>query len=132
MLLVVAAALIAGDGSILVQQRRAGGVHGGLWEFPGGKCERGEALRDALVRELGEELGIRVEAAALEPLAFAAEPHRAGELLLLLFTCREWQGEPRPLDAQALRWCAPDDLAALPMPPADVPLARALAQRARR
>lgn len=129
MMIVVAAALIAADGSIMVQQRREGGPHGGLWEFPGGKCEAGESLRDALARELEEELGIRVATEALESLVFAAEPAGDQELLLLLFTCRDWQGEPRALDAQALRWCAPAELLALPMPPADIPLARKLARR---
>lgn len=129
MMIVVAAALIAADGSILVQQRREGGAHGGLWEFPGGKCEPGETLRGALVRELEEELGIRVAASNLEPLVFAAEPAGDRELLLL-FTSRDWQGEPRALDAQALRWCAPAELLALPMPPADIPLARELARLA--
>ena len=53
----VAVALIRGDGKILLQQRRLGGAHGGLWEFPGGKIEEDESAESALVREIAEELG---------------------------------------------------------------------------
>ena len=127
--IVVAAALVATDGSILVQRRRDDADHGGLWEFPGGKCDPGEPVRSALARELAEELGIVCDAGDLEAIGFSAMPHRAGELLLLLFECRRWQGEPEPFDAQELRWCKPADLADLPMPPADVPLAAQLVRR---
>lgn len=130
-MIVVAAALIAADGSILVQRRREAADHGGLWEFPGGKCEEGEPLRDALARELAEELAIACEPGDFEATAFALVPHRAGEMLLLLFECRRWAGDPRPLDAQELRWCRPADLPELAMPPADIPLAVELARRAR-
>lgn len=129
-MIVVAAALIRADGSILVQQRLDRGPHGGLWEFPGGKWEAGESLAGALVRELSEELGIVVAHDALHPLTFATEPISSGELLLLLYVCSSWQGEARALDAKQLRWCKPADLLELPMPPADIPLARELARRA--
>jgi 8-oxo-dGTP diphosphatase len=129
-MIVVAAALIRADGSILVQQRHDRGPHGGLWEFPGGKCEAGESLAGALARELEEELGVVVACDALHPLTFASEPLGSEELLLLLFACRSWQGEARALDAQQIRWCSPADLLELPMPPADIPLARELVRRA--
>ena len=62
MLLVVAVALIDSDGRVLVSQRPEGKSLAGLWEFPGGKVEPGERPEVALIRELGEELGIAVEA----------------------------------------------------------------------
>lgn len=123
MLVIVAAALVDGDGRVLVQQRAAGRPMAGLWEFPGGKIEPGERLEDALVRELTEELGISTESACLAPAGFGtATKEDGGELLLLLYICRKWRGIPQALDAAALRWLRPRDLHHLPMPPADIPL----------
>lgn len=124
MTIVVAAALCDSAGRWLMQRRVAGKAHGGLWEFPGGKVEQGETLVDALVRELKEELGITVSPAALDPLAFAADD--AASVLLLLYRCVAWDGVPRPLVASELCWDVPERLAALPMPPLDVPLVAAL------
>lgn len=121
-LLVVAAALIDGAGRILLQQRPAGKAMAGLWEFPGGKIELGEVPEAALVRELREELGIEADEACLTPAAFVSAPLENRHLLLLLYICREWRGEPRPLDATALQWARPAEMLALDMPPADRPL----------
>ncbi len=121
---VVAAALLDGNGRVLMQQRKLSKQHGGLWEFPGGKVEPDETLDAALVRELREELDVVIDPLAIEPLAFAARP---GEpVVVMLYTCRAWQGEPQCLDAEAIGWFQPDELKALPMPPLDVPLAAAL------
>jgi 8-oxo-dGTP diphosphatase len=118
----VAAALVDSDRRILLQRRAPGRAMAGLWEFPGGKVEEGERPEDALVRELEEELGIAVDPAALTPAAFASADNAGRHMLLLLYLCRDWRGEPRPLDASALRWLRPADMSALPMPPADEPL----------
>jgi 8-oxo-dGTP diphosphatase len=120
--MVVAAALVDGGGRILLQQRAPSRAMAGLWEFPGGKVEEGELPEAALVRELEEELGISVEIGALLPAAFASADNEGRHMLLLLYLCREWRGEPRPLDAAALKWLRPDEMGALPMPPADEPL----------
>lgn len=123
MLLIVAAALVDGDGRVLVQQRAAGRDMAGLWEFPGGKIEPGETAEAALVRELREELGIDTETACLAPTGFGTAPLAdSGQLLLLLYVCRKWRGIPRALDAAELRWLRPLQLHDLPMPPADLPL----------
>jgi 8-oxo-dGTP diphosphatase len=122
---VVAAALLDGEGRILLQRRPPGRAMAGLWEFPGGKVEPGERPEAALVRELAEELGIEVDGKALAPAAFASADSpegTGGHMLLLLYLCRDWSGEPRALDAAALAWVRPADMAALPMPPADEPL----------
>ena len=125
-LVVVAAALVDGRGRILLQQRAAGRQMAGLWEFPGGKVEPAERAEAALVRELAEELGIGVEESDLAPAAFASAPLGERHLLLLLYLCRAWIGVPRALDAAALRWATPQEMRAMPMPPADVPLVDAL------
>lgn len=122
LLAVVAVALTDAEGRVLVQRRPVGKFMAGLWEFPGGKLEPGEAPEAALVRELAEELGIDVAAGDLAPLTFASQPLADRHLLLLLYRCTRWTGEPRPLDADALLWRRPDEMADLPMPPADLPL----------
>jgi 8-oxo-dGTP diphosphatase len=119
---VVAAALVDGERRVLLQQRSPGRAMAGLWEFPGGKVEEGERPEAALARELEEELGISVGVEALTPAAFASADNGGRHMLLLLYLCREWRGEPCPLDAAALKWVRPDEMAALPMPPADEPL----------
>ena len=118
---VVAAALVDGAGRVLLQQRPPGKMMAGLWEFPGGKVEPGESPEAALVRELEEELGIKVREGALAPLTFASAALEGRHLLLLLYLCRIWRDDPRALDAAALRWVRPADMRALAMPPADQP-----------
>ena len=124
-MVVVAAAVIDG-GRVLLQQRPPGKAMAGLWEFPGGKVEPGEAPDKALVRELAEELGVVVDIRDVAPITFAAAPLGERHLLLLLYRVSAWSGEPRALEATALTWVAPAEMHALPMPPADVPLIEAL------
>ena len=120
--LVVAAALIDADGRVLLAQRPKGKALEGLWEFPGGKMDPGEAPEDALIRELREELGIEVKPACLAPLTFASHSYEDFHLLMPLYVCRRWEGLVQPLDQQALKWVRPKDLRSYPMPPADAPL----------
>ena len=119
---VVAAALVDSERRILLQQRAPDRAMAGLWEFPGGKVEPGELPEAALARELEEELGVAVAAESLTPACFASAPLGERHLILLLYLCREWRGEPQPLDASALKWCALEDMRAEEMPPADRPL----------
>jgi 8-oxo-dGTP diphosphatase len=121
---VVAVALVDASGRVLMQQRRIGGEHGGLWEFPGGKVEPRESLEESLCREILEELGVTLSGDALEPLSFASDA--AQPYVILFYTCREWEGEPQCLDGEAISWFTIEQIAALAMPPLDVPLARAL------
>jgi len=121
-LMVVAAALVDADGRVLLQKRSPGRQMEGLWEFPGGKVEPGEIPEDALIRELSEELGVETDSDCLVPIAFASAPLGDRHMLLLLYICRKWRGEPQPLDAEALQWVRPQQMFELPMPPADRPL----------
>ncbi|TAD90200.1 MAG: 8-oxo-dGTP diphosphatase MutT [Alphaproteobacteria bacterium] len=121
-LLVVAVALIDPDGRVLVAQRPPGKAMAGLWEFPGGKVAAGETPEAALIRELKEELGVDTHASCLAPFTFASHAYPEFHLLMPLYLCRRWQGEPVAREGQVLRWVYPAQLKDLSMPPADVPL----------
>jgi 8-oxo-dGTP diphosphatase len=128
LLLVAAAALVDSDGRVLITQRPAHKQMAGLWEFPGGKVEMGEAPEHALVRELKEELALAVDATALEPFAFASHAYADFHLLMPLYVVRRWDGAPQldPDAAQAMAWVAPGALGDYAMPPADVVLVERL------
>ena len=120
--LVVAAALIDGDGRVLIAQRPEGKSLAGQWEFPGGKVEDGETPEAALIRELDEELGITVKQACLAPFVFASHTYETFHLLMPLYLIRRWEGEPEAREHMSLKWVPPLKLRDYPMPPADVPL----------
>lgn len=122
LMIVAVAALVDREGRVLVQRRPAGVELAGLWEFPGGKLESGESPETALVRELGEELGIDVDKEWLAPACFATELRDNRHLVLLVFICREWRGVPAGLQAAELKWLRASELHDLEMPPADRPL----------
>ena len=126
LLLVAAAALIDPDCRVLIAQRPQGKSLAGLWEFPGGKVEGDERPEEALIRELHEELGISVDEACLAPLTFASFAYPYFHLLMPLYICRRWSGFVEARENQALKWVAPKNLRAYPMPPADAPLIPAL------
>jgi len=121
-LLVVAAALVDADGRVLLTRRPEGKTMAGLWEFPGGKVRDGELPEQALIRELGEELGIDTRSSCLAPIGFASHGYRDFHLLMPLFACRVWQGTVTPREGQELAWVRPPRLGDYSMPPADVPL----------
>lgn len=125
----VAAGLLRdAQGRVLLAQRPAGREDAGLWEFPGGKLEPGESTFAALRRELLEELGIHIEAAQALIRVPQAQPHRL--LWLEAMTVEAWQGEPRALEAQALRWQRPEAIDPCELPAADRPILAALLQPA--
>jgi 8-oxo-dGTP diphosphatase len=131
LLLVAAAALIDASGRVLLTQRPQHKQLGGLWEFPGGKVEPGEAPEDALIRELKEELALTVEPDALDPYAFASHAYPDFHLLMPLYIVSRWSGDPKldPNAAQAMAWVNTRDLRNFEMPPADVVLVDRLMER---
>lgn len=122
---VAAAILHRGDGKVLLAQRLPGTPYSGYWEFPGGKLEPGESARDALLRELEEELGIVVTRAAPWLTQRYDYPHAHVELEF--FRVFEWQGEPHGRDGQAIAWQRPTAIEVAPLLPANAPVLRALA-----
>ena len=121
-LLVVAVALVDNDGRVLLAQRPEGKKLAGMWEFPGGKVEPNETPEAALLRELREELGLDISAACLAPFTFASHSYDDFHLLMPLYVCRRWVGQPQGREGQALKWVRPLQMRDLPMPPADLPL----------
>lgn len=114
----VAAAIISEGGRILLVQRPDAAAMGGLWEFPGGKIEPGETPEGALMREIGEELGIAVSVGALYHTTEYAYPD-GPRVRLFFYDCRIVSGAPQLLWGQALRWVAPAALPGFPTPAAD-------------
>ena len=120
--LVAAIALVDIDNRVLIAQRPAGKAMAGLWEFPGGKVEPGETPEAALIREVHEELGVDTSESCLAPFTFASHAYPAFHLLMPLYICRKWLGEPAPREHEAIEWVRPLRLRDYPMPPADEPL----------
>jgi len=107
-------------GRVLAGLRPNGKHLGGLWEFPGGKVDPGESARQALVRELREELGIDVEVCvALEPVCWQYETVR---IKLLPHVCEIRGGMIEALSHERVDWYALGDLRGLEWAPADVPV----------
>ena len=123
---VVAGVIRDARGRILLARRTEGRDLAGLWEFPGGKVEPGEAPEAALVRELREELGISAAVGASVIRVPMAYPEKQ-----LLLDVREvaFSGHPRGLEGQALAWVPLHKLPDYPMPPADVPVVEDLLRR---
>jgi len=121
---VVAAALFDSAGRVLIAQRPEGKHMAGWWEFPGGKVAAGESDREALVRELREELGVEARPDA-EVMTLSHEyPDRIVDLVL--WRGSVLRGEPRGLDGQAIKWVACQSLGDEHLLPADAPFIEAL------
>jgi 8-oxo-dGTP diphosphatase len=117
--IVVAGVLVEGA-RVLLSQRKSGTHLAGAWEFPGGKVEPGEDPRDALARELREELGIEVEVG--DPVEITLHRYETKSVLLLFFAATRRAGSPEPsaIDVAAVRWASVDELRDEEFPPADV------------
>jgi 8-oxo-dGTP diphosphatase len=125
-MLIVTAAIIERDGAFLVTRRQPGVHLEGHWEFPGGKCQEGEALAACLARELREELNVEARVGQ-EVLTTSHEyPDRRVELHFI--ECRI-AGEPLPQQGQEMRWVPRGELTGLQFPPADKQLIQLLTTR---
>lgn len=111
----VVAAVVRRGEQVLVCQRPAHKRHGGLWEFPGGKCEPPESDVEALRRELQEELGLELLAAGAPEL----ETHDEGSPFVIVFIPVVTTGEPVAHEHTALHWGTLEEITALPLAPSD-------------
>lgn len=124
-LLQVVAGLIEDDqGRVLVGQRLPGKHMAGFWELPGGKRRAEESARDALDRELSEELGIQVLSATF--LTALTHRYPEHEVRLEVWRVERYEGEPGSCEDQPLAWSRPEQLLDLPILPADAPIVEAL------
>lgn len=116
--MLVVAALCRHEGRVLVLRRKAGLSHAGLWELPGGKVEVGESLREALVREIREELGVDCETDNLVGIGHSNNPDQPITLVALeAILLRE---PKQSTDHDEMKWIGPEDLASLPLGVADL------------
>lgn len=109
----MAAGIIRKNGRVLIAQRPADNLLGGLWEFPGGRRRRGEALPDCLQRALREALGVEVAVGAHRLTLKHAFTHF--KITVHVFEARWLSGRARPLQAAACRWARAKELGDYPM-----------------
>jgi len=126
----VTAGLIWKEGKILIATRPKGTHLEGFWEFPGGKQEEGENLKECLKREINEELGIKVRVD--EPFLTVDHEYPDKRISLHVFNCTWLKGAPIPLQHQETRWITLTDLSKFTFPPPDVKVIEALAKRGKR
>ncbi len=117
---------IIGDkqGRLLVAQRPSGKFLGGKWEFPGGKLEEKESSRDAITRELQEELGI--DATAMDYLTQIFHDYDDFSVCLDVWMIRAFDGEPQGNEGQILAWHTLEQVSQLAIPPANIKIVQAL------
>jgi len=115
----VVGAVIVKSGRILCAQRGSGGSLAGMWEFPGGKIEPEETARQALVREIDEELDCRVDVGG--EITTTSHEYDFGVVHLTTFYCDLVEGDPRLSEHEEVRWLGPHELELLEWAPADIP-----------
>ncbi|MGH8528376.1 MAG: Nudix family hydrolase [Nevskiales bacterium] len=111
-------------GRVLISQRKPDCSYAGQWEFPGGKVESGEAVEDALRRELREELGVEVTVA--RPLIRVAHRYPDREVLLDTWRVKQWSGVAQSREGQCFAWVKPDEISNYPLLAANHPITNAV------
>jgi len=122
---VTAALIRRGDGRFLIARRPTGGIHGGLWEFPGGKQEEGESLEACLAREIEEELSLAIDVG--RRMASVDHDYPGFGITLNLFECSVSPGADPPPSGHHIRWVLGSELHRFTMPEADARLVEQLA-----
>ena len=117
--IVVSIVLINDVNEILLSKRPKNKHLGGYWEFPGGKIETDETPGQAIIREIKEELNIDINNKCIAPLSFSEFDYKEFQLLLLLYVCRRWEGNPISMENNEFKWVKPNMLRKYKMPPAD-------------
>jgi A/G-specific adenine glycosylase len=109
---------------ILIDRRRAGGLMGGLWEFPGGKIEAGETIEDCIKREIKEELAIDIEVG--DRLITIEHNYSHFSVRLIVHHCRHLAGVPQTVECDEIRWVTLDEIDGFSFPEANSKIIAAL------
>lgn len=109
---------------ILIDKRKADGMFGGMWEFPGGKLEAGETIPECIYREIQEELGIEI--AVEEALITLDHTYSHFKVTLNVHHCRYVKGEPMTIECDEIKWVTLDELPQYPFPKANLHIIDAL------
>ncbi len=123
----VVGALVMSGGRVLLTRRRKEQVHGGYWEFPGGKVEPGESDREALARELREELGVGAEVG--EHVCTVTHGYSGFVIDLAIYRCVLGDQTPACREVEAVSWVPVNDLERLELTPPDRAVARWIRER---
>jgi 8-oxo-dGTP diphosphatase len=115
---IVTAAIIEKDNRILIAQREGGSHMEYKWEFPGGKLEPGETPEECIVREIKEELDMKIE--VLDIYKTVQFKYMEKDILLLAYKCRLLEGEGKTIECNDFRWVKRDELNNFDFVPADV------------
>ena len=124
-MIVVSAGIVSRNGKIMLCQRRPGDRMGLKWEFPGGKLESGKSPQQALERELHEELSVETRTGYIFDVYHESTDGR--ELLILFFRSELISGEPQTIECNAIHWVEPARLTEYDLAPADLEVAKRLA-----
>lgn len=119
---VVVAVIEDSSEHFLISKRLKGQHLAGFWEFPGGKVDSGESVKDALSRELKEELGIEVKGASFVTKIEYDYPEKS--VILHVFHVVEFEGQAHGCEGQEVRWVLKSDLSDFEFPPANEPILR--------
>lgn len=125
--ILVVAGVLEREGRLLIGQRLKGDRHGLKWEFPGGKVEPGETPKEALRRELREELGIEAEIGS-EIARYEQCVTRRQPLVLLFYRVESFEGEPQARTFQQIAWERPEALPGYDFLDGDLDFIRRLAR----
>ena len=113
----IAAGIIWNKGQILISKRRENGLLGGLWEFPGGKIEKGENAQTCIIREVKEELGVLVQPTSFLKQIKHAYTHFS--ITMDAYHCDYLQGTPQAIGCDNWKWITPEEIRLLPFPKAN-------------
>lgn len=114
------------QGQILIDRRLPQGLHGGLWEFPGGKIERGETVEECIKREINEELGMEIEVGS--HLITIEHTYSDFQITLIAHHCYHRLGVPQPLECEEIRWVSITEIDQFSFPEANLEIISALHQ----